>query len=433
MKPIFCILFLMITQHHIGQHHFDFKKFTKKMCSSEFHGRGYVNHGDSIAADFIANEMLLLNIDSLPTGYFQPFTLDVNTFPDSCAIHINNEALKPGIDYIINPISNGTCGEGTCDGARKFDSNHIEVMDMRKLFKEDWNPNWWRNYHKDKIYVIDNNVIEDSLSIYVHELAQSLSKYYDVIELVHDKFTWSVRSRPQEHLYVQIKKTVFDSLKTDALNLHIHLHNAHLTNYVSQNVVGHIQAKKKAKGSIMLTAHYDHLGRMGSSTYFPGANDNASGVAMLIELGAKLKQKPLKKYDVFIVAFSGEEAGLIGSKYMSENPLFDINDVRFLLNLDIMGSGEEGITAVNGRVFSKEFKRLQKLNKKLKAVPVVKARGKAANSDHYFFTEKGIPSFFIYTMGENKNYHDVYDTYENLTFSSFNSLSRLFNTFLRRL
>ena len=154
---------------------------------------------------------------------------------------------------------------------------------------------------------------------------------------------------------------------------------------------------------------------------------------MLIELGSKLKQKPLKKYDVFLVAFSGEEAGLIGSNHMSENPLFDINDVRFLLNLDIMGSGEEGITAVNGRVFSKEFKRLQKLNKKLKAVPVVKARGKAANSDHYFFTEKGIPSFFIYTMGENKNYHDVYDTYENLTFSSFNSLSRLFNTFLRRL
>ena len=118
---------------------------------------------------------------------------------------------------------------------------------------------------------------------------------------------------------------------------------------------------------------------------------------------------------------------------MSEHPTFDITDVRFLLNLDIMGSGEEGITAVNGRVFTKEFKRLQRLNKKLKSVPVVKARGKAANSDHYFFTEKGISSFFIYTMGENKNYHDVYDTYDNLSFSSFKSLSQLFNAFLRRL
>jgi hypothetical protein len=306
-------------------------------------------------------------------------------------------------------------------------------MDMRKLFEEDWDPNWWRNYDDETLYVIDNNVTEDSLSIYVHELAQSVSKYYDVIELVNNKFTWSVRSKPQEHLYVQIKKTVFDSLKTDVLNLRIHLHNKHLINYVSNNVVGQIPAKKKAKGKIMLTAHYDHLGRMGTTTYFPGANDNASGVAMLLELGAELKLKPLKRYDVFLIAFSGEEAGLIGSKYMSEHPTFDITDVRFLLNLDIMGSGEEGITAVNGRVFTKEFKRLQRLNKKLKSVPVVKARGKAANSDHYFFTEKGISSFFIYTVGENKNYHDVYDTYDNLSFSSFKSLSQLFNAFLRRL
>ena len=97
-----------------------------------------------------------------------------------------------------------------------------------------------------------------------------------------------------------------------------------------------------------------------------------------------------------------------------------------------MGSGEEGITAVNGRIFSKEFKRLQKLNRRQKAVPTVKARGKSANSDHHFFTEKGVRSFFIYTMGQNKNYHDVYDTYENLSFSSFENLSRLFDSFLRR-
>ena len=433
MKRLFYILFLITSQYSFGQNQFDFKKFTKKMCSSEFHGRGYVNGGDSIAADYIAHQMMLLDIDSLPSGYFQPFELDVNTFPDSCSIHIHNESLIPGVDYLINPNSNGTCMDNKCIGARSFDSKHIEVIDMKKLFEEDWDPNWWRSYDDETIYVIDNNVSEDSLSIYVHQMAQNTSKYYDVIELVHNKFTWSVSSMPQKHLYIQMKKTVFDSLKTDTLHLKIHLHNTHLTHYESNNVIGQIRAKKKAKGTIMLTAHYDHLGRMGSNTYFPGANDNASGVAMLLQLGSMLKLKPLKRYDIILVAFSGEEAGLIGSKHMSENPLFDIRDVRFLLNLDIMGSGEEGITAVNGRVFKKEFKRLQKLNKKLKAVPVVKARGKAANSDHYFFTEKGVSSFFIYTMGENKNYHDVYDTYENLTFSSFEGLSKLFYTFLRRI
>ena len=65
--------------------------------------------------------------------------------------------------------------------------------------------------------------------------------------------------------------------------------------------------------------------------------------------------------------------------------------MKFQLNMDIMGSGEKGITAVNGRIFKKEFKKLQKLNKKLAAVPAVKARGKSANSDHHHFTEKGIP------------------------------------------
>ena len=183
----------------------------------------------------------------------------------------------------------------------------------------------------------------------------------------------------------------------------------------------------------MLTAHYDHLGRMGSATYFPGANDNASGVAMLLQLGHMIRNRPLRKYDLILVAFAGEEIGLLGSKQMAESNIISLDSMKFLLNLDIMGSGEEGITVVNGRVFSKEFRRLQKLNQKLKAVPIVKARGKSANSDHHFFTEKGVRSFFIYTMGENKNYHDVYDTYENLSFSSFEKLSDLFYIFLRKI
>ena len=137
MKRLFYILFLITSQYSFGQNQFDFKKFTKKMCSSEFHGRGYVNGGDSIAADYIAHQMMLLDIDSLPSGYFQPFELDVNTFPDSCSIHIHNESLIPGVDYLINPNSNGTCMDNKCIGARFFDSKHIEVIDMKKLFEEE--------------------------------------------------------------------------------------------------------------------------------------------------------------------------------------------------------------------------------------------------------------------------------------------------------
>jgi len=179
-----------------------------------------------------------------------------------------------------------------------------------------------------------------------------------------------------------------------------------------------------------VSAHYDHLGRMGSACYFPGANDNASGTAMLVELALRLKEKKKRKYNVLFVAFAGEEVGLLGSAFMVKHPPVPLKDIRFQLNLDIMGSGEEGITAVNATLFPKEFKQLVKLNKKSNAVSTVKPRGPAANSDHYFFTEAGVPAFFIYTMGPNKHYHDIFDTYDELSFKAFESLAFLFESFL---
>lgn len=64
-------------------------------------------------------------------------------------------------------------------------------------------------------------------------------------------------------------------------------------------------------------------------------------------------------------------------------------------------------------------------------LPLIKQRGPAANSDHYFFTEAGVPAFFIYTMGPNKNYHDVFDTYEALSFDKFDEIEQLLLEFIR--
>ena len=64
------------------------------MCAPDFHGRGYVNKGDSIAGEYIAGKMIELGIDSLPFGYFQSFNLDVKTFPDSCKVAASGKALR---------------------------------------------------------------------------------------------------------------------------------------------------------------------------------------------------------------------------------------------------------------------------------------------------------------------------------------------------
>jgi hypothetical protein len=90
-----------------------------------------------------------------------------------------------------------------------------------------------------------------------------------------------------------------------------------------------------------------------------------------------------------------------------------------------MGSGEEGITVVNATLHPEKFATLNQLNAQGQYLKTIKSRGPAANSDHYWFTQKNVPAFFIYTMGENKHYHDVFDTYEALSFSTFNALKQL--------
>ena len=168
---------------------------------------------------------------------------------------------------------------------------------------------------------------------------------------------------------------------------------------------------------------------MGEDTYFPGANDNASGNGMLVALAKELSTKKLK-YNIVFIAFAGEEIGLLGSKYMVEHPLFPLEKIKFLVNLDIMGSGEEGITVVNASLFPKEFKKLQKINARKELLEAIKPRGPAANSDHYFFTKAGVPSIFIYTMGPNKNYHDIADQYTALSFSAYDNIKKLVLLFL---
>ena len=170
---------------------------------------------------------------------------------------------------------------------------------------------------------------------------------------------------------------------------------------------------------------------MGEDIYFPGANDNASGTSMLLTLAEHFKAHPAK-VNIMFIAFAGEEAGLIGSKYYVEHPFFDLKDINFVLNLDIMGSGEEGITVVNASLFEKDFKRLKKINKR-KNYLLKSNQEYPANSDHYFFTLAGVPAFFIYTMGPNKHYHDVFDTEAELSFAEYEDITTLLRLFLKKL
>jgi len=99
----------------------------------------------------------------------------------------------------------------------------------------------------------------------------------------------------------------------------------------------------------------------------------------------------------------------------------------------MVGSGDKGIQIVNSTVFKKEFALIDNINSEKKYLPQIKKRGAAANSDHYFFYEKGVKSFFIYTLGEYKEYHNINDKAENLPLSEYEDLFRLLTEFVEKI
>ena len=145
---------------------------------------------------------------------------------------------------------------------------------------------------------------------------------------------------------------------------------------------------------------------------------------MLLSLAKYYAAHP-QQYSIGFILFAGEEIGLLGSKYYTEHPIVPLKNVRFLTNTDLAGTGSEGITVVNASIFPKEFALMNKINDEYKYLVSIGARGKAANSDHYWFTELGIPSFFFYTKGGIAAYHDVFDKAATLPLNEQGDLMQL--------
>ncbi|MCT4582346.1 MAG: M28 family metallopeptidase [Flavobacteriales bacterium] len=393
------------------------KDIVKTLASPEFYGRGYVNDGSEIAADFVVEKFKEYGLKPYHNTYKQPFNLTVNTFPTVVEMTIDGKALETGKEFVVSPIS------GSCHG--EYVPFWIDSANFPKVI-EDLKS---MRMNGTTAFIMDKKGIsnKDTLALF-NELKYYLSTLGPVITIEEEKFTWSVgRQEASNAIVAVLRKNISKSIEKVAFNIENKLEE----NYEVANVIGYIEGKCKKK-NIVITSHFDHLGMMGQKTYFPGANDNASGTAMFLYL-AQYYSTHQPKYNIVFMSFAAEEAGILGSKHYTEHPLFPLDEIKFLVNLDLAGTGEEGVTVVNATLHKKEFKKLGKINLKNNYMEKVKLRGPAANSDHYFFTQKGVPAFFIYTNGGIKAYHDVYDKSETLPLTEFNDYSELLIAFIKKL
>lgn len=386
------------------------------LCSDFFAGRGYVDDGVDKAASYIISELKKLGVDHFPGhSYVQNYSFDVNTFPHKVSVVLGeNDALIAGKDYLINPNSGKSNGE------------YIPIVIKPKHFKKQLEA-ISKAINLKTILVFDSRTISnaDSLNLF-RRLAHEANKSFPTILVSHTKLMYSVGRQQMRHAFINVLSSAYQPSKS----IRLEIEPVFVKAFPNKNIIGFVPGKKKKK-YIVLTGHFDHLGKMGQAI-FPGANDNASGVAMLLALAKHFRQHQ-PKYSLVFIFFSGEEAGLEGSRHFVKHPFFELKKVRFLLNIDIMGSASNGITAVNGSVHQKHFKLLQKLNKKGNFLPKIKPRGPTQNSDHYYFSQTGVPSFFVYALGDCKNYHDINDRAENTNLKNFNEVTRLFISFIKKL
>jgi len=378
------------------------RKNLEILAAKEMMGRGYLFDGHTKAAGFIQGEFKKAGLKDVSGSYTQNFFIQQNLFPQEPEVWLNGRKLKVGLDFIPSADASSLKGEF-----------QIHLKDTLKP-GQNLNPTY--SSKKPCAYLMNEKA----------KIPPGKDVEKQVFIRLKDKLTHTLSEEASLPLVLEIKKSAF--LPGDSI-LKVSIKSKLKSGIKTQNVLGYVDGTLVKDSFLVFCAHYDHLGALGKEVYFPGANDNGSGTAMLIEMAYAIAQKPLK-YSVLFIAFSGEEAGLLGSFYYTYHPLVPLERTKFVMNMDLMGFGETGATVVNGTIYPALFERLKAINSEKKYLTELQVRGKAANSDHYPFSEKGVPAFFIYSLGGPGYYHDVYDRPETVTFSRFEGLFRLIRDFL---
>lgn len=184
------------------------------------------------------------------------------------------------------------------------------------------------------------------------------------------------------------------------------------------NVIGFID--NQADKTVIIGAHYDHLGMGGEGSLYTegeavhnGADDNASGVGVLLQLAKKLKDSVMGNNYLFI-AFSGEEMGLLGSNFFTKNPTIDLKKANYMINMDMVGRlNEEKTLSISGTGTTPSWN--QVLNATNPGFKLVLSESGVGPSDHTSFYLQDIPVLHFFT-GQHEDYHKPGDDFEKLNY-----------------
>ncbi len=393
-----------------------YKQIVKELSSAKYQGRGYAYDGANKAGKYLQKEFEKTGADEV---ICQPFKLSINTFPKKMEMSVDGRTLTPGVDFSMREYSPGV------HGTYKLYYVDTNNYDADKMFSDLAQPEYkdcfvvcdfWFSYR----HYQDFQKLWGGTSCSNAGMIQTwppLLKFYKAYgeRVVGKPVIWATSDFPK-----------------DAQSITVNIDNKFLKDYECFNVIAKVEGRRH-DSCYVFTAHYDHLGNLGKDVFYAGANDNASGTAAIVTLAAYYVQNR-PEYDMYFIAFSGEDANLRGSEWYAEHPIVPLTQIKYLFNIDMIGDNNPVQYCEVSDEGMRGFALFDKINGEKHYFKSLNRGELAGNSDHYPFAVRHVPCiFFENEEGDAfKYYHTVYDTYENALFDTYEPIFRLVREFVGR-
>ena len=396
------------------------KSHIQFLASDSLEGRRTGTKGELKAANYLVNQYKIIGLEpGNAKEYLQEFEFNEGkSYIENSSCSINDVKLKPDTDFF--PLSYSSSNKISTNSAVALKENAgIWFLNVKDVLEENKS-----NPHFD---------IDEYLKNYVDKIHKNgctgliLYNSSSIIDNISFNKKDKSTALPIPVVYINYKtylNHIKDELTSYDLAINIDIDEAKRK---VRNVVGFIN--NQAQHTVILGAHYDHLGFGEDKNALDiledihnGADDNASGSAALLELAKLLKNSKFKENNYLIMHFSGEELGLIGSKHWLENPTINISK-NYMINMDMVGRydtshkltvGGFGTSPIWGNVIPN-----------ISTPLIVKYDSIGSGpSDHASFYRKDLPVLFFFT-GSHSDYHKTTDDFDKINYENEADIVRL--------
>lgn len=396
------------------------QKHVQYLADDQLQGRRTGTAGEIMAMEYLIQQYKLLGIEPKGSnGFVQEFEINEGLqIEEATFLEVSEKKLLLNEEYFPVAFSANKAIKGT-PAIALSEAGQPWFRDLKELLEENKT-----NPHFDVEAVIKKIANEAAAKNATSLLIYNTSSIVDNVQFNKNDQSPSL-SIPV--IYIT-KKGVTKYFSDPAATLPIEL-SVKLSAKVrkARNVVAFIN--NNAPNTVILGAHYDHLGYGedknsldGLNEIHNGADDNASGTAALLELARKLKQKAPPANNYLLMHFSGEELGLMGSKYWLENPTVSVK-ANYMINMDMVGRYDTARKlTIGGYGTSPEWGSTIPMLANKFAYKLDSAG--TGPSDHASFYRKDIPVLFFFT-GSHPDYHKASDDWDKINYAGINDIVNL--------